>query len=227
MLFLDLGTIDFKQALEKQEETVCGIVEGCRPETIYLLEHPHVFTLGRAGKGGNLLVERDWQGRLIELIRINRGGDVTYHGPGQLVGYPHLDLRMRGRDVHRYLRELEECLIRTLRHFGIRAFRRTRLTGVWTRAGKVASIGVGVRKWITMHGFALNLDTDLRYFQLIYPCGMEDCPVTSLRAIRGEPIDVSDVKAVFQKNFQDVFATDNGQGRGPVGIDYSAVAVDY
>ena len=146
MLFVDLGTIDFKQALEKQEETVCGIVEGCRPETIYLLEHPHVFTLGRAGKGGNLLVERDWQGRLIELIRINRGGDVTYHGPGQLVGYPHLDLRMRGRDVHRYLRELEECLIRTLGHFGIRAFRRTRLTGVWTRAGKVASIGVGVRK---------------------------------------------------------------------------------
>ncbi len=211
MRFVDLGMIDFRKALQKQEETVCGIVRQHCPETVYLVEHPHVFTVGRTGNSENLLVERDWEGRVIELIRINRGGDITYHGPGQLVGYLHLDLRRRGCDVHGYLRGLEECLIRTIRRFGIRAFRRAHLTGVWTKKGKLASIGVGVRRWITMHGFALNLDPELRYFQLIHPCGVVNCPVTSFRAITGDPINVGDVKAVFRKNVRDVFSISNDE----------------
>lgn len=206
MVFVDLGRIGFHEALQKQEQTVGSIFEGRSPETVYVLEHPHIFTVGRAGNSGNLLAERDWEGNPIELVRINRGGDVTYHGPGQLVGYPHLDLRKRGRDVHAYLRGLEESLIRTAAHFGVAAFRRPGLTGVWTTQGKLASIGIGVRQWITMHGFALNLSTDLRYFQLIHPCGMEDCPMTSLDVLTETQIDPAAVKAAFRQAFPAVFS---------------------
>lgn len=207
MIFVDLGVIPFRRALEKQEETVRHIAGDTEPETVYLLEHPHVFTVGRRGQSKNLLTPRDWEGNPIELIRINRGGDVTYHGPGQLVGYTHLDLRIRGGNVHRFLRDLEESLIRTVSQFGIEAFRRNGLTGVWTEKGKLASIGVGVRRWITMHGFALNVHPDLRYFQVINPCGMVKCPVTSLRDLLGHELDLAEVKPVFQKTFQAVFQT--------------------
>ena len=175
------------------------------PETVYLLEHPHIFTIGRGGRSDNLLSDKDREGNPIELVRINRGGDVTYHGPGQLVVYPHLDLRFRGRDVHRYLRGLEESVILTSRQFGVEAFRNPELTGVWTSRGKLASIGVGVRRWITMHGLALNLNTDLRYFQLIHPCGIADCPVTSMRAETGKRMDPGEVKEVFERVFRGVF----------------------
>ncbi len=205
MLFVDLGALSFSEALARQEETVCQIAEFRRSETVYLLEHPHVFTVGRTGQAENLLTRRDWNGNAIELVRTNRGGDITYHGPGQLVGYIHLDLRVRERDVHRFLRELETSLIRTTSYFGIEAFRRDGLTGVWTEKGKLASIGVGVRRWVTMHGFALNVNTDLRYFQLINPCGLVECPVTSLTTLLSREVSLAEVKPVFQKAFQEVF----------------------
>jgi lipoyl(octanoyl) transferase len=205
VIFLDLGLIAYREALERQEEILASIADGTRPETVQLLEHPHVFTLGRGGSDGNLLARCDWDGNPIDLVRISRGGDITYHGPGQLVGYPHLDLRDRGRDVHAYLRNLEECLIRTASRFGVHCFQREGLTGVWTEQGKLASIGVGIKRWVTMHGFALNVNTDLRYFQLINPCGMVSCPVTSLSVLLGEPLALSEVKAAFEEEFRAAF----------------------
>ena len=197
--------IGFSEALKRQEQTVSHIAEGEQEETIYLLEHPHVFTVGRVGGSENLLADNDWEGNQLQLVSVNRGGDVTYHGPGQLVGYPHLDLRRRGRDIHRYLRHLEEALIRTALDFGVRAFRRSGLTGVWTQEGKLGSIGVSVRRWITMHGFALNVDPDLRYFELINPCGLVNCQMTSLSGLLGEPVDVPTVKMTLQWRFEEVF----------------------
>ncbi len=205
MRFVDLGCISFEAALNKQEETVELVADGLVEDTVFLLEHPHVFTCGRGGDAGNLLTEVDWNQNPIELVRINRGGDVTYHGPGQLVGYPHLDLKQRKRDVHRYLRDLEQTLMATAARFGVPSFRREGLTGVWTEKGKLASIGVGVRRWVTMHGFALNVSTDLRYFELINPCGMPGCPMVSLSSLTGEMIQMAAVKEVFAEEFRKVF----------------------
>jgi len=202
MRFLDLGMISFEDALRRQEEAVARIADGKDEEAVFLLEHPHVFTSGRGGDVKNLLAKTDWEGNPISLVEINRGGDVTYHGPGQLVGYPQIDLRLRCRDVHRYLRELEQTLVTTAARFGVRSFRREGLTGVWTDQGKLASIGVGVRRWITMHGFALNVSTDLRYFQLINPCGMVDCPMVSLSSLLGRRIAMQDVKRAFEEEFR-------------------------
>ena len=206
MRFVDLGCISFEAALNKQEETVELVADGLVEDTVFLLEHPHVFTCGRGGDAGNLLTEVDWNQNPIELVRINRGGDVTYHGPGQLVGYPHLDLKQRKRDVHRYLRDLEQTLMATAARFGVPSFRREGLTGVWTDRGKLASIGVGVRRWVTMHGFALNVSTDLRYFELINPCGMPGCPMVSLASLTGREIQMAAVKQVFSEEFRKVFS---------------------
>ncbi len=206
MNFLNLDRISFQDALARQEELLQQIWTGRSQETVLLVEHPPVFTVGRGGDSGNLLAERDFEGSPVELVRINRGGDVTFHGPGQLVAYPLLDLRRRGRDVHQYLRDLEEVLIRLARVYGVEAFRREKLTGVWTEQGKLASIGVGVRHWVTMHGLALNVGTDLRYFSLINPCGIENCPVTSLSRLCNREISLDEVIPRFQACFEAVFA---------------------
>ncbi len=203
--FENLGMLAFDVAWEKQSQTVQVIARGLQEETVYILEHPGVFTLGRRGSAENLLTEKNFDGKPLNLVRINRGGDITYHGPGQLIGYPHLDLRRRGRDLYRYLRGLEECLIRTADSFGVEAFQRPGLTGVWTDKGKLASIGVGVRQWITMHGFALNVTTDLRYFRLINPCGMPECPVTSLQECLGVPVEMEQVGQVVEREFRKLF----------------------
>jgi len=205
MVFQDLGRIPFDQAFAIQEKTVAEIASGRRPEQVYLLEHPPVFTIGRSGSEENLLSAKDFQGRSIPLVRINRGGDITFHGPGQLVGYPHLDLNRRGRDIHRYLRDLEEALIRAVGRFDIDAYRKKRLTGVWSDLGKLASIGVGVRRWITMHGFALNVSTDLRYFRMIHPCGIEECPVTSLEQLLDQPVPMEEVRSAVIEEIRRVF----------------------
>jgi len=205
MVFQDLGRIPFDQAFAIQEKTVAEIASGRRPEQVYLLEHPPVFTIGRTGSEENLLLAKDFQGRSIPLVRINRGGDITFHGPGQLVGYPHLDLNRRGRDIHRYLRDLEEALIRAVGRFDIDAYRKKRLTGVWSDLGKLASIGVGVRRWITMHGFALNVSTDLRYFRMIHPCGIEECPVTSLEQLLDQPVPMEEVRSAVIEEIRRVF----------------------
>ena len=146
----------------------------------------------------------NWREQPVPVHSINRGGDVTFHGPGQLVCYPHVDLRKRGRDLHRYLRNLEEAVIAAVAAFGVEAFPREDLTGVWTRQGKLASIGVGVRRWITLHGFALNVSTDLRYFGLIDPCGIPDCPVTSLEKLVGE-VEMGEVKEAVKRELGAIF----------------------
>ncbi len=172
---IDCGVLDFQDAFRLQERLVADIAAGTEPETLLLLEHPAVYTIGTGGNQANLLDPE------IPLVRINRGGDITWHGPGQLVGYPLVNLGERGRDLHRWLRFIEELLIRVAAEYGVEAWRVTGRTGVWTPQGKLASIGVGVRRWVTMHGFALNVDPDLTSFTKINPCGMPGCPVTSLQ----------------------------------------------
>ena len=205
MILDDLGLRSFTEAYSIQSELVLRVAHGQQDETLQFVEHPHVFTIGRGGRMENLLACVDPDGCPIELIRINRGGDITYHGPGQLVGYPHLDLRRRGRDVGLFIRGLEQSLIRTAIHFGVKAFRRQDMTGIWTRHGKLGFIGVGVRHWVTMHGFALNVDPDMRYFRLIHPCGLIDCPVTSLAAESEKMVTLDEVKDVCWHSFCEVF----------------------
>lgn len=207
---------DYETALRLQEEALAEIAAGGE-ERVFLLEHPHVITLGRRAVSENLIEDRGPDGARLEVHRISRGGDITYHGPGQLVGYPHLDLDRRRRDLHGYLRKLEESLIRTAAGFGVHAYQRPGLTGVWTDAGKLASIGIGVRRWVTMHGFALNVSTDLRYFDLINPCGIPGCPMTSLERLTGGPVPVDLVKSKFQEAFIEVFdpgAAGDAPGQG-------------
>ncbi len=195
MKIRDLGVVNFARALAFQEQLVEALFKGSAPETLLLLEHLPVYTIGRGGSEKNIL------DGAIEPVRINRGGDVTYHGPGQLVGYPIIDLGLRGRDLHRYLRFLEELLIRTAGDFQVKACRVSGRTGVWTGKGKLASIGVGVRRWITMHGFALNVSTDLNRFSAINPCGIAACPVTSLEDLCGAPVSMEEVKAAVHGHF--------------------------
>jgi len=175
-------------------------------EQLLLLEHPPVVTLGRNARDTDLLLGADaLRQRGIAVERCDRGGQVTYHGPGQLVGYPILDLTPDRRDVARYLRDLEEVLIRTLGRFGIRAERRDGLTGVWVGAGKIASIGVHLSRWVTTHGFALNVTTDTTPFSLIVPCGMRALSVTSMLRLLGRPVPVTEVASVCVREFSAVF----------------------
>ena len=193
----DLGIVDYDEALRRQGEAVTSIVSGGE-EQLLLLEHPPIYTIGSGGRLDNVL------NSTVTAKRVNRGGDVTYHGPGQLVGYPLLDLGHRGRDLHRYLRFLEELLVAVARHFGVEAHTVPARTGVWTSTGKLASIGVGVRRWVTMHGFALNVANDLRPFVYINPCGMAGCPITSLSRERGLPVTVEEVRREIVARFDDL-----------------------
>lgn len=200
MVIADLGLIEFAAAYAMQERLVAGIAAGTETETLLLLEHPAVYTMGSGGDGANVLDPS------LEVLRINRGGDVTWHGPGQLVGYPLIALDRRGRDLHRYLRFLEELLIRTVAEFGVAARRVPGLTGIWTAGGKIASIGVGVRRWVTMHGFALNVAPDLTAFDLINPCGIAACPVTSLSREWGAALPMAAVRHVVEDRFAPLLA---------------------
>jgi lipoyl(octanoyl) transferase len=174
------GRLDYTRALEVQQRLVAQRKAGAIPDQLMLVEHPHTITLGRNGHAENLLAGED----LLRCAGIafhptDRGGDITYHGPGQMVGYPILDLRDWKRDVGAYVRAIEQVLIDALADFGIHAGRIPKLTGVWVEGGKIAAIGVHISRWVTSHGFALNVSTDLRYFQYIVPCGLSR-PVTSM-----------------------------------------------
>jgi lipoate-protein ligase B len=187
---IDLGTRDFGEVWSEQLATLAARQRDEAPDTLMLVEHPHVITLGRGARRENLLSPGD-----TPVFAIERGGDVTYHGPGQLVGYPILRLADDERDLHLYMRRLEEALIRTAAGAGVTAVRRAGSTGVWTEAGrKLASIGVAVKRWVTMHGFALNVCTDLTRFAAINPCGFDAAVMTSMQAALGRPVAVSDVK---------------------------------
>ena len=195
MIILDLGIVDFHEAYAIQEGLATEVFAGSTPETLLLLEHPPVYTIGSGGNEGNVLDPA------IAPLRINRGGDVTWHGPGQLVGYPIINLDRRRRDLHRYLRFLEELLVAVAADFRVESWRIPGRTGVWTEEGKLASIGVGVRRWVTMHGFALNVSPDLGGFGRINPCGIEGCPVTSLKAETGAGVAMEEVKGRMAERF--------------------------
>jgi lipoate-protein ligase B len=176
----DLGRLDYEKAFARQLELSDHRKKGEIPDQLLFVEHPHVITLGRNGHLSNLLVnDRILRDANIAFAETNRGGDITYHGPGQIVGYPILDLRDWRRDVVAYVRALEQAIIDALGHFGVRAGRLAGATGVWVNEAKIAAIGVHISRWVTSHGFALNHLTDLRYFQYIVPCGLTK-PVTSL-----------------------------------------------
>lgn len=196
-----LGRVDYEAALKLQEAMVGARLQDRLGDTLLLLEHPHVYTLGRGADERFILdVAPD-----IPVHRVSRGGEVTYHGPGQLVGYPVLRLSGADRDVHRYLRRLEEVLIRALADAGIAATRRAGLTGVWVGKRKIGSLGVGLRRWVTRHGFALNVTTDLRFFGAIVPCGIENCEMTSVAALGGKPASVEAMCRPVARRFAEVF----------------------
>lgn len=202
-----LGTVPYASGLELQEELVERRREQRIPDTLLLLEHPHVITLGSSAQSEHVLADDTRLAGLgIARFEVGRGGDVTYHGPGQLVGYPILDLKPDRKDLHRYLRDLEEVLIRAVGAYGLVGTRWAGRTGVWTGAGKLAAIGVRVSSgWITSHGFALNVSTDLRYFETIVPCGITDRGVTSMERELGRPVTVDEAAERVIESFRAVF----------------------
>jgi lipoate-protein ligase B len=197
---IDLGLVEYAQALTWQEELLKRRCQGEGEDTLLLLEHPPVFTLGRGGDERHLLNPRQ-----VPIYRVGRGGDATFHGPGQIVGYPIINLTCHGRDVHAYLRSLEAILIAVLAEYGLQAQRKDRLTGVWVGEKKIASIGIGVRRWITYHGFALNVDPDLSYFADIVPCGLAGVRMTSMAQLLDRPIACTAVKPLVAEMFASYF----------------------
>ncbi|MBK6749499.1 MAG: lipoyl(octanoyl) transferase LipB [Pyrinomonadaceae bacterium] len=199
-----LGRVGYANSLELQKELETDVIARRDQDYLLLLEHPHTFTLGRRSKNDGVLATADMLRKLgVEVHEINRGGRVTYHGIGQIVGYPIISLSPDREDVHKYVRDLEEVLIRTMADFGIDAFRIEGLTGVHTIDGKVAAIGVHIKRWVTTHGFALNVNTDLSYYNWIIACEGE--PVTSMDKLLGREVDMSEVEDKLVENFAAVF----------------------
>lgn len=201
-----LGRVDYSEALRLQDEKVAQRKAGTIPDTLLLLEHAHVYTLGRNAKREHLLASSERLAELgIQVVETDRGGDITYHGPGQLVGYPILDLTKHRRDIAWYMRSLEEVFIGVAQDFGIQAGRLAGTPGVWVGDEKLVAMGVHVSRWITSHGFAFNVDTDLRYFDCIVPCGLRDRGVTSLAKLLGGPVQMEAVTEQVVKHFGNVF----------------------
>lgn len=217
VFFRDLGKMEYRQAWDLQEELlrqniICKTEGKETTHHLLFVEHPPVYTLGKSGKREHVLIgEEEMREKQIEFYQTNRGGDITYHGPGQLVGYPIFDLERFYTDIGRYLRELEEVIILTLANYGLKAQRSKGETGVWLdpdipgRARKICAMGVRCSRWVTMHGFALNVQTDLSYFGHIVPCGIVDKSVTSLEQELGFKPDENEVKQRVKKNFEAVF----------------------
>ncbi len=200
----DLGRTGYGEAFDLQRSLVEKRKQGLIPDQLLIVEHPHVITLGRNGRAENLLASQDVLRRAgVAFHHTDRGGDITYHGPGQIVGYPILDLREWRRDVAAYVRSIEQVLIDTLAEFGIAACRIAGSTGVWVNSRKVAAIGVHISRWVTSHGFALNVNTDLSYFQYIVPCGLL-MPVTSMAEL-GCRVGREEVVQALARNFSRVF----------------------
>lgn len=202
---LDLEEISFKDAFLKQLEIHKQIQQGVSSHTLILCEHPHTITLGRQAKIGNILDYKSIQDNNIDLvIGVNRGGDVTYHGPGQLIGYFIFDLKELGRDLGLFLERIQRVIINTLSSFGINAYTIKGLRGVWVNNQKIASIGIGVSKWISLHGFGLNINTDLQFFDLIRPCGL-DIKMTSLKEYLGRTLDLNEIKKQLVRQIFNIF----------------------
>lgn len=231
VLFQDLGQVEYGEAWDLQESLLKkGLaVKSLKFKTdnantsdvgdtynyLLLCEHPHVYTLGKSGSEDNLLVKQDDLGSInATYYKTNRGGDITYHGPGQIVGYPILDLEKFETDLGKYMRNLEEVIIRTLAHYDIKGDRLKGSTGVWldpddiTKARKICAMGVRCSRWITMHGWAFNVNADLGYFNNIIPCGIDDKAVTSLDKELGRSVDINEVKKILLKEFCNVFSVE-------------------
>ncbi len=223
--FIDLGVLDYKECWDYQEKLFNEIIaqkvsnrnnetNNATPTKNYLLfvEHPHVYTLGKSGDEKNLLInEEQLEEKHANYYKINRGGDITYHGPGQLVAYPILDLDNFFTDIHKYLRLLEETVIQTLNEYGIMAGRSAGETGVWLdsdnilKARKICAMGVRCSRWVTMHGLGFNVNTHLNYFENIIPCGIENKAVTSVQKELGKPVDMNEIKQKIKKHFAEQF----------------------
>lgn len=204
LLVKRLGLIEYGAALALQRETERAVQSREQPDTLLLLEHPHTLTIGRRGdNSGILMPPKALEKRGVTVFETNRGGKLTYHGLGQVVGYPIINLSPDREDVHRYVRDLEEVLIRTTADFAIKTFRIKGLTGVHTKEGKVAAIGVHIARWVTTHGFALNVNTDLSFFNLIVACEGE--PVTSMQNLLGRELSLSEIEDRIVARFTDVF----------------------
>jgi lipoyl(octanoyl) transferase len=220
----DLGSFDYKAAWDYQENLFNQTIEQKlwnrnHPDTVVspknhllFVEHPHVYTLGKSGDENHLLVNADFLKSIgATYYKINRGGDITYHGPQQLVVYPILDLDQFFTDIHKYLRYLEEAVIKTIAHYGIIGGRSEGETGVWidaedkTKARKICAMGIRASRWVTMHGIALNVNNDLSYFNNIIPCGIQDKAVTSIKAELGQAVSFEEVKTLFRKYFAEIF----------------------
>jgi lipoyl(octanoyl) transferase len=203
-----LGRTDYAAALALQNSLERAVIERRETDYLLLLEHPHTFTIGRRAKADGVLATAEMLKNLgVEVYETNRGGKVTYHGIGQIIGYPIISLAPDREDVHKYVRDLEEVLIRTMADYGIESFRLENLTGVHTREGKVAAIGVHLKRWVTTHGFALNVNTDLSFYNWIIACEGE--PVASMDRLLGREIDLAEVENAIIKNFRDVFGYQN------------------
>ena len=221
--FIDLGTMDYKEAWDFQQNLFDEIVEIKKknrknntniktPNYFLFVEHPHVYTLGKSGNYSNLLIdENQLKNKNASFYKINRGGDITYHGPGQIVGYPILDLENFFTDIHKYLRFLEQTVIQTLDNFGIKGERNDGKTGVWIDIDtpfpkKICAMGVRASRWVTMHGFALNVNVDLDYFNNIIPCGLTDNVVTSInKELNQSETDITEIKNVLKSCFSETF----------------------
>lgn len=205
---VEYGAVPYDEAVALQQRLVEDRKAGVVPDTLVLLEHPHVVTLGvkvRNSRTHVLASDVDLATRGVGLYESGRGGDVTYHGPGQLIGYPVIDLKPDRTDAHRYVRDLEEVLLQVCGSYGVQATREPGLTGVWVGDEKIAAIGVRLSRWVTSHGFALNVNPDLSYFSLIVPCGIEGRGVTSLARVLGQAPDMAEVRARVVAAFADVF----------------------
>lgn len=206
---VNLGLTDYGSTWDLQRKIFDFRVEGKISDVLLLNEHYHVYTIGKSGNDDHLLAnDEELKKSGAEVYRIDRGGDVTYHGPGQLVGYPILSLNNYYLDIHRYLRDIEEVIIRTLAEFGIQGQRDEKYTGVWVNNEKIAAIGVKVSHWVTMHGFALNVNTDLSYFERIIPCGIFHKGVTSIERLLGRKVKMNDVTEKIIQKFQEVFSVE-------------------
>jgi lipoyl(octanoyl) transferase len=212
LLIKKLGRVEYGAALQLQKETELAVRDGEQPDTLLLLEHPHTLTLGRRGESAGILMSPELlAARGVTVFETNRGGKITYHGLGQVVGYPVISLKPDREDVHRYVRDLEEVLIRTLADFEIQSFRLEGFTGVHTSRGKVAAIGVHIARWVTTHGFALNVNTDLSFFNLIIACEGEQ--VTSMEDLLGHEVDMSKVEERLAVRFAEVFEMEAVSGK--------------
>jgi len=218
LYILDLGRKAYKETWDLQKAVHRKRVEDRIPDTLILVEHDPVVTMGKSGKDKNLLVPvKSLKDKGIDFFNIERGGDITYHGPGQLVGYPIFNIRRGLAGIKPFIGLVEEAVVRTLRDFGIKAGKKEKLIGVWTEGGKICSIGVAVQHWVSFHGFALNVNTDLKFFDFIVPCGLASVKMTSMKNILGKDTGLEDVKNRISDHFSQLL------GKNPVPVCLSAI----